>query len=138
MADLLRAFARAIRNKGVNVLHMAKEAQAEPGMSVAQAVAAGKLTLSMIKNSSRARSHGLLARVEDKSGNWCLTRKGIEFLKGGSIPKYVVVSKVTGETTGHWQPEKYQITINKLLKDYSTVYWEETISEGRVYSPASV
>lgn len=130
MAAIVRAFGNAVRAKGVNVLHPLKELAADPGMSVAQAVAAGKLTGSMSRNTSRARSHGLLARIEGRAGNWCLTKKGVAFLRGEPVPKYAIIDKVTGHTAGYYEPETYTASIREL--DPSAPFWSETINEGRV------
>lgn len=66
-----------------------------------------------ITNLSRPRFHGLIAFVKDKPGYYCLTRKAGLFLKGEPIPKYAIVSKVTGHNEGYWGDET--VTLRELL-----------------------
>jgi hypothetical protein len=131
IADIMRAFAIAIRTKGINLIHPVKEMQADAGTATAEAVAWGKLTRSMGANLSRARYHGLLARSSGKKGNWMITRKGIDFLSGRPIPRVVIIDKITGSTMGYFNMEEDQVTINKITKENGP-YWTEMIHEGRV------
>ena len=136
MVAIMQAFSVAVRMKGVNVLHPLKEMNANPGMTILEAVRMGKLTRTMSGNTSRARSHGLLARIRGRSGNWCITRKGFAFLRGEPVDKYAIIDKLTGDTIGHIPG--YVVTIHDITKDRSAVYWDETILEGRVYDESEI
>jgi hypothetical protein len=82
----------------------------------------GYLTSNMVGNLSKARSQGLIARVEGKPGFYCLTHKGAEFLKGASIPKYAIMSKVTGHNIGYWFENEERVKMKDLIKNGD--YWE--------------
>lgn len=130
ITDILRSFAVAIRAKGVNVIHPVKEMTMTTPLNRADAIASGKLTSSQQKNLSRARSHGLLARVSGSYGNWCITRKGIAFLKGEPVPKYAIIDKITGNTLGYWRPEDFQCSIADFAAVPPSGYWSEGLGSG--------
>ena len=119
-ADTLKAISVAIRNKGLNVIHPRKEMEIGPKTENHDLmVKDGYLTSGMVGNLSRPRFHGLIAKTGNQSGNYCLTTKGAEFLKGKPILKYAIISKKTGHQIGYWSDE--MVTI----KDFNdTVYWE--------------
>lgn len=135
--DIVKATATAIRLKGINCVHPTKEMEVPRLMwNRHYAFSEGKLTSTQIGNMTRARIHGLLARVKDEPGNWCLTRKGAEFLRGQPVPKFAVVRKVRDDDASHnecyWKPETYQVKIDQYQKG---PYWEGynyQIVEGRV------
>jgi len=133
--DILRAVARAIMNKGINAIHPRKEMEVDLGVdsSYELMVQAGKLTSNMVGNLSRPRFHGLIAKIKEQPGNYCLTRKGAAFLKGDIIPKYAIVNKALKHQTGYWMEEKYQATIKDFSRNEE--YWEGLdydIREGQV------
>jgi len=134
IADLVRAFSVAISKKGINAIHPGKELEVSAKeWSVEKMLATGCITVQMNKNKSFARAHGLIAKIKGQPGNWCLTTKGAEFLRGRQVPKYAIVSKVTKHNIGYWQPELYQVRITDFTSDEPT--WEVpnlTIVEGRV------
>lgn len=120
---ILRKIATAIRTKGINCIHLAKE---------------NVLTHSELCNIIRPRFHGLVAHVEGEGmkGNFCLTRKGLDFLKGKSIPKYAIVSKTDSRLSGYFRPDECQCNAKDLLE--SLEYWEGAqfdIVNGRVVYP---
>lgn len=134
VANIVRAFSVAIRNKGINIIHPAKEMMVSPkDWSVKEMLAVGCITPQMEKNMSFARAHGLIARVKDQTGNWCLTTKGAEFLRGREIPKYAVMSKVTKHQEGYFMPNELTVKVSDFLDDDPN--WElidYTIVEGRI------
>ena len=122
--DILKGVAKAIGRKGINCVHVNREL-----------VVDGDLTPIQMTNMSRPRSHGLIAKVkgEMKKGNYLLTRKGSQFLKGGRVPKYAVMSKVTGHQIGYHEPNKHNVIISDFKGKGE--YWEGvnyTIERGEV------
>lgn len=119
--DILKQIARFVGKKGINVVHPRKEMEGE------------YLTSNQVGNLSRPRFHGLIARYKDEAGNYVLTRKGADFLKGGRIPKFAIISKSEGKQIGYWKPEEYECSVG----DFSNAdeYWEGInyeIQEGKV------
>ncbi len=120
--DIVKAFSVAIRLKGINAIHPTKEMEVPPKeYDYRRSMLEGKLTSTQIGNVSRAHRHGLLAKVRGAPGNWCLTSKGAQFLRGEPIPKFAIVSKVTGHQIGYWKPELHQATVNEFKPDME--YW---------------
>lgn len=120
ITEIVKAFAKAISIKGINVIHPIKE------MANARL-----LTVNQAKNLSRVGFHDLIKKVEH--GNWGITEKGIAYLKGLEIPKYVIVSKVTGETTGYYEPDTYKVkAISFKEKDEYWEIYDFIVFEGRV------
>ena len=141
-AIIVKAVARAIRIKGINVIHPTKEMEVPTkDWTYQRAVNEGKLTSKQIGNFSRAKAHGLIARYKDEPGNWLLTSKGAAFLRGQAIPrlrvrtKHGVTQKLAPEDR-YWMPEKYQVTIHEVLSRGSKYpRWEGIdfdIVEGRI------
>jgi hypothetical protein len=125
--SILKAFARFIGKKGINVAHVHKELLAE-----------GYLTANQRSNIARPRAHGLVAKArgEKMKGNYVLTRKGAAFLRGEPVPKYAIMSKVEGHQIGYFEAEKYTTTIHDF--NSSDDYWEGInydIVEGDVIVP---
>jgi len=116
----LHAIAKAIYDKGINCIHPRKEMEVPNTPNRDLMIRAGHITSNMVGNLSKPRSHGLIAKTGNQPGNYCLTTKGAEFLKGKPILKYAIISKKTGHQIGYWSDE--MITI----KDFSTdeEYWE--------------
>lgn len=123
-ADIVMAIATAIRKKGENKVSPRNEMEISKKqmneMGYHRMVREGYLTSNMVGNLSKARSHGLIARVE--SGSYCLTTKGADFLKGSAIPRHAVISKVTRHNIGYWNELYDKVTIGELIK--SGCYWE--------------
>lgn len=119
--DILKGFARCIGAKKINMAHIAKEVLAD-----------GYITVNQRGNVSRPRAHGLIAKVRGELGNYLLTTKGAQFLKGNMrIPKYAIMNKVTGHQVGYFEPEKYTVGVH----DFKGEYWEGInyeIQEGRI------
>lgn len=118
---IVKQIARFIAKKGINAVHPRKEMEGS------------YLTSNEVGNLSRARFHGLIARVHGESGNYLLTTKGAKFLKGERVPQVAIISKVTGHQEGYFLPED----LNTVVSDYETPgeYWEGinfTISEGSI------
>lgn len=121
--DIVRAMSAAIRKKGENIIHPRREMElGKNQLDYKQMIKEGYLTSTMVGNLSKARSQGLIAQIEGKSGYYCLTRKGAEFLRGASIPKYAVMSKITGHQIGYWHENEERVKLKDLIK--SGDYWE--------------
>lgn len=119
--DILKQIARFIRRKGQNVVHPRKEMEGD------------WLTSNQVGNLSRPRFHGLIARYKDEPGNYVLTHKGAQFLKGEEVPKFAIASKTEHCQVGYWKPEEYRCTVSEFSADDE--YWEGInyeIKEGMV------
>lgn len=119
--EIVKAIAVFIGQKGINRVHPRKEMEGE------------YLTSNQVGNLSRARFHGLIARVRDEKGNYLLTRKGAQFLRGEAIPKYAIISKVDHKNAGYFEEQKLTVTVRDLIGKEER--WEGinfTIEEGRV------
>lgn len=141
-ADIVKALAVKIREKGENDVHIRDEMEVgTKNFTYMRLCNEGVVTSKMVGNVSRPRYHGLIAWVKFKNpvtGNWdvkeghyLLTPKGARFLRGEAVPKYAIVNKVTKKKKEYWKPEKYTVTINELYKE-DDPYWEGidyTISE---------
>ncbi len=124
-AQIVKKLALFIKQKGINIVHPRKEMEGN-GMSSNE-----------VGNLSRPRMHGLIAKIKGNPGNYCLTRKGAEFLKGDQIPKFAVRDREAKMTIGYLSEEG--TTSGKLIttniNDVDGEYWEGinfTIEEGRV------
>ncbi len=124
--DIVRAVASAIRQKGENCVSPRNEMEVSKSqmsqLGYDRMIREGCLTSNMVGNLSKARSQGLIARVEGKPGCYCLTHKGAEFLKGASIPKFAIMSKVKRHNVGYWYENEERVTMKELIK--SGEYWE--------------
>ena len=121
--DILKQVARFIGKKGINAVHPRKEMEGV------------WLTSNQVGNLSRLRFHGLIAAVRGNRGNYLLTRKGADFLRGTSIPRYAIISKAEKHQIGYFAPESITCVINDFRGDLSEPYWEGinyTIEEGRI------
>src|SRR4030042_647169 len=122
-ADIVRAIAIKIGEKGINIVHPRKEMEGTT------------LSSNQVGNLSRARFHGLIASVKGEKGNYLLTRKGAAFLRGESVPRYAIISKSEGHQIGYFtNGEKFMVTIKDLLNEGE--YWEGInydIVEGEVF-----
>ena len=119
--DILKGFARCIGTKKINMAHVAKEV-----------LAGGYITVNQRGNISRPRAHGLIAKVRGELGNYLLTTTGARFLRGEiRIPKYAIMSKVTGHQIGYYEPEKYTVGVHDMKGEY----WEGinyNVEQGRI------
>lgn len=119
--DILKQIALFIYKKGQNVVHPRKEMEGT------------WLTSNQVGNLSRPRFHGLIARYKDEPGNYVLTHKGAQFLKGESVAKFAIISKDKHCQLGYWRPTDFQCNIHDFTDDDE--YWEGInyeIKEGRV------
>jgi len=121
-AMIVKSVAAAVKIKGINIIHPKKEMEVQgKEWSYERAVGEGKLTSTQIGNFTRARVHGLIARVKSSAGNWCLTTKGGMFLRGEPAARFAVIRKNQDGSGSHksdyFEPEKYQITIGEVSKD---------------------
>lgn len=119
--DILKAIARFISEKGINIVHPRKEMEGV------------YLTSNQVGNLSRARFHGLIAHVKGNKGNYLLTKKGGAFLHNDEIPRYAIISKAESCQVGYFAPE----TLTCRIGDYNEPgeYWEGIdydIEEGTV------
>jgi DNA-binding PadR family transcriptional regulator len=138
----LKAIARAIQIKGINIININKEMMVDArDWSYEKAVREGKITANIRSNIRRLKAHGLVAKyLEDgkhNRGNYVLTRKGAQFLKGKRIPKHAICDKVTKSQVGYWlpseEPEAGYVSIDQVAKQ--TDFWEGInydIQEGSV------
>ena len=124
-AEVLLRIARFIKDKGINVVHPRKEME---GIY---------LTSNQVGNLSRLRMNGLIAKVkgEDNAGNYCLTTKGLNFLKGAEIHRVALIRKSTSDSElrveGHVPDD--MVTLKDIMN--SEDYWEGInydIREGKV------
>lgn len=121
--DILKAFSVAVWCKGINQIHPRKEMEiAGRGISYEESVREGHLRSNQVGNLSRAHRHGLIAKVKGLPGTWLLTRKGAAYLRGESVPKYAVISKVTGHQIGYWNEESARVMIGDFTPEHE--YWE--------------
>lgn len=117
---ILKEIAKAIGKKGINIVHPRKEIEGKG------------LSSNEVGNLSRPRIHGFIAKIKGNVGNYCLTTKGAEFLKGARVPKYAIRSKIDNKTTGYYMPDVHTIDIDEASHG---VYWEGidfSIVEGHI------
>ncbi len=134
--DILRAVARAIRVKGINIIHPRKEMEVDEKkyQCYDHMIANGKMTSNMVGNLSRPRFHGLIAHVKGEPGNYCLTSKGARFLKGDIVARFAIISKKDGHQIGYYMPEEYFVKIDDFKRSEDE-YWEGIdfdIVDGRI------
>ncbi len=121
--DIVKAISVAIRRKEINAIHPRKEMEVTgKQLSYQDMVQNGQLTSNQVGNLSRARFHGLIAHVHGHPGNYCLTTKGAQFLKGSPVPRFAIISKAAGHNIGYWEEENNQCTIRDFTPDKE--YWE--------------
>lgn len=124
--EIVRAIAKFIEKKGVNIVHPRKELEGN-GLSSNQ-----------VGNLSRPRLHGLIAKVKGEAGNYLLTQKGSFFLNGEAIPRVAIIQKGIADNEGGARNIGYykEVELTCKAKDfYNGEYWEGinyTIREGRV------
>jgi len=111
----MKAIARFIQIKGKNDVHPRNEMEGE------------YLSSNHVGNLSRPRMHGLIAHVTEngvrKAGRYLITKKGADFLKGASIPRYAIISKAEGHQVGYFAPETLTCSINDY-NEPGEVRWE--------------
>jgi hypothetical protein len=135
--DILRSISVAVYRKNINVVHPRKEMEIKLALSkseYASMIRNGNLTSNQVGNLSRLRFHGLIAAIDGNPGNYCMTTKGAQFLKGRRIPRFAIISKAQGRQVGYYLPEEQTVTIKELVK-YDDAYWEGInfdIIEGRI------
>lgn len=120
--DIVKAIARFIGQKGINAVHPRKEMEGT------------LLTSNQVGNLSRTRFHGLIAAIEGEKGNYLLTRKGVNFLKGARIPRYAIISKVEKRQVGYFEEESLTCVISDF-QGSDEPYWmgcNFEIVEGRI------
>ena len=107
--QIVKQLARFIGTKGINAVHPRKEMEGR------------WLTSNEVGNLTRARAHGLIAKIKDKPGNYCLTTKGGMFLGGYPIKKTAIRSKIEEKTIGYLDEDG-----ECQIKDFNTArdYWE--------------
>jgi hypothetical protein len=114
-AEIMKAIARFIQIKGINVVHPRKELEGH-GLSSNQ-----------VGNLSRPRMHGLIARFKKDgkpiAGNYVLTSKGAAFLKNEAVPRYAIISKALKHQVGYFEPEKLTCRISDF-NEPGEPYWE--------------
>lgn len=138
---IVKAFAAAVRRKGINLIHIEKEMEVpRKEWTYARAVSEGVLTSVQIGNRTRARVHGLIAMVHDEPGNWCLTSKGAKFLRGEPVQRYAIVQKSKEGARSHkedyWEPDLNMVCVSDFTAQDEP--WEGInfdIVEGRVVAP---
>lgn len=108
--EVLKAIARFIGRKGINIVHPRKEMEG------------AYLSSNQVGNLSRARFHGLIASVAKNPGNYLLTTKGAAFLRGAIVPRTAIVSKAEGRQIGYHEEDRDLCTIKDFLG--AGEYWE--------------
>jgi predicted transcriptional regulator len=119
--EIVKQIALFIEKKGINVVHPRKELEGN-GLSSNQ-----------VGNLTRPRSHGLIAKVKGEAGNYCITEKGLDFLKGKTVPRVAIMSKKDGVQVGYHEPDTNLCTVTDFNSDGE--YWEGVnyeIREGRI------
>ena len=124
--DILKAMTNAVRVKGVNMIHPRKEMEVSvdgPGkiINMGELIRRGQLTSNQVGNLSRARFQGLIARLEEHAGYYCITRKGGAFLRGESIPRFAIISKTEKKQIGYYNQLFDTVNIRQFGPD--SEYW---------------
>jgi len=88
--NIVKVIAKYIQKKGVNAVHLSKELLAEE-----------LLTHHDVGNISRPRFHGLVAKVSENAGNYCLTNKGLDFLNGKQVESIALIKKATDKVPAY-------------------------------------
>jgi predicted transcriptional regulator len=122
--DILKALAREIGKKKMNVIHPSKE-MAKPGIISAR----------QLDNLVRLKFNGLVAHIDGERGNYCITNKGFDFLSGEPISKAVTIKKRTKEQRAHVIAHSDDLVVISDFDGEWKDYWSAngyTIVEGRV------
>jgi len=125
--DIVKAISVAIRKKGENSIHPRNEMEVQnKQLDYVTMTLEGLLTSIQVGNLSKARFHGLIARVAGQYGCYLLTPKGSRFLKGAAVPKYAVIKKGTeerkGTNIGYYNETTNLVTIHDF--EHAEQYWE--------------
>ena len=64
--DTLRAISIAIGRKGINIIHPRKEMEWR-----SKDISQGLITSNQVGNLTKARVHGLIAKIKGQPGNYC-------------------------------------------------------------------
>jgi len=127
--ESLKTIAKFIKDKGINAVHLTKELLGD------------RLTNYQIGNIPKARFHGLVAKIKDHPGNYCLTTKGLDFLNGKDIPRSAIIKKAIKDSPAYTYGYGIEtVSINSFLKNWD-LYWASNgynIKEGRVINKAPV
>lgn len=124
--QIVKQIARFIGRKGINAVHPRKEMEG------------AWLTSNEVGNLTRARAHGLIARVKGNPGNYLLTTKGSSFLHGSLIAKTAIRSKMEEKTIGYLEQDG-EVRISDF--NASGEYWEGVgyeIQEGNIIKPREI
>lgn len=126
---VLKMIFKKVAEKDTNAIHIEKEL-----------VQRGFLTGNEGRNCTHMVRLGPIAHVEGEPGNYCLTRKGVDFLNGNPIPKYVTVAK---RTESHGSRTVTHSEETCVIQDFNKAgeYWEVPgfeIKEGRVIPPNAI
>ena len=116
-ALIVLAIYRAIERLGRNRVHLNDEmlARQEDFPSMRAMVDAGRVTHTMINNTSCPRYHGLIAFGSD-TGEYLLTPKGADFLfRNRAIPRTAVIDKKTHSKKYYLDPED-TVTFGDLMR----------------------
>lgn len=127
IVNILIACSKFVEKKGVNVFHPEKELLAH-----------GYITANQRGNISHLGNHGLIAKHHE-AGNWVMTKKGLDFLRGAAINKVAVIEKATKTTVGYVS-DAGQATLRDIIGN-SEEYWQGCnyeIHNGRVVPKESV
>jgi hypothetical protein len=130
-ADIVRAISAAIRQKRENEIHPRKEMEVEGWSDYQDMIRLGHMTSNMVGNLSRARFHGLIARIKGRAGWYCMTTKGAKFLRGATVHRFAIVDKTTGHQVGYWGDEVISIQQLRGVAEY----WEKIdyfIEDGQI------
>ncbi len=128
--DILRALYFAVIRKGLNNVHLRNECETgRVGLDYETMIHEGMMTSNMVGNASRPRFHGLIAHVDGEPGHYCLTNKGMKFLRGEPVPRHAIISKVEGHNIGYWHPED---TVRITDFKGQGVYWGWDVVGGAI------
>lgn len=116
--NIVKAIASKIRIKGQNIVHPMKEMVVNPRGFDYNRVLQGEMTPNMYSNMKHATAHGLIAKVKGYPGNYCLTTKGANFLKGQVVERTAIRSKVTKHTIGYLSDDFIDLQQLEKLSDF--------------------
>jgi hypothetical protein len=130
-AMIVMAVANAVRRLNKNSVHFERDMLGthEGGESYFSMIRGGYMTPMMARNIARPRYHGLIAFVEKGTGEYLLTRKGADFIRGAPVKRIALIDKVLGKNAGYLETGG-ETTIHELLRK-ETPMWAANLEELR-------
>ena len=125
-ALIVIAVSRAIRRKNQNRVHLFNEMLCKRGeyRNAYEAALDGKMSARAAGNALRPKYHGLIAQVEGGGkGEYLLTPKGAQFLRGMAVPAIAVIDKTKHKKKEYLDGETETATISRILRS-DTPFWD--------------